>query len=252
MQNERYVRESYGVDPLRAEIGNVRWLALLSITGIVLMLVGLRMLPEEATPLSLKVMGLLTGSITAGAFGAYAGRNLQGWGAAIGLLIASIVGMFIVMMMAGTALGPPLLLGWGFLVGMSLGPLVSTAMEAEGYGVIMQAFTGTSAIMVLTGLYVTLTGADFRFIGKYYFIGVLGLLLVGLVGCFIGFSRKVNLLYSLAGIGIFSIGLLYKFSMLARSENTWEAATRSAISLYLSFVNIFAYLLQFLLLHRRR
>jgi uncharacterized protein len=99
---------------------------------------------------------------------------------------------------------------------------------------------------------VTLTGTDFRFIGKYYFIAVLALVLVGLIGVFVGFSRKVNLLYSLAGIGIFSFGLLYKFSVLARSENTWEAATRNALSLYLSFANLFSSILQFLLFNKRR
>ena len=252
MQDERYVRESYGADSLSAELNSVRYLALAAIAGVVLMLVGLRVLPEEASPLTVKVMALVSGSIMAGAFGAYTGRNLSGWGATIGLFVATIVGMFIVMAMAGTMLGAPLLLGWGFLVGMTLGPLVSTVLVEEGYGVIMQALTGTSAIMVLTGLYVTLTGADFQFVGKYYFIGVMALMVIGLVGCFMGFSRKVNMLYSLAGIGIFSVGLLYKFSILARSENTWEMATRHALSLYLSFVNIFSFILQFLMSSRRR
>ena len=252
MQNERYVSESYGVDPLRAELGNVRLLALLTVAGIALMLVGLRMLPVEATPLSLKVMSLLTGSITAGAFGAYLGRNLSGWKASIGMFVAVMAGIFIVMATASTPLGIPLLLGFGVLVGMFFGPLVNTALALEGYGVVMQAFTGTSAIMVSVGLYVSFTGTDFRFTGKYYFGAVLVMVLIGLVGIFFKFSRAANLLYSIAGIGIFSFGLLFKFSVLANSQNTWEAATRNALGLYLSFANLFASILQFLLLNKRR
>jgi FtsH-binding integral membrane protein len=35
-------------------------------------------------------------------------------------------------------------------------------------------------------------------------------------------------------------------------ENTWNAAVRHTMSLYLTFINLFSYILQFLLLNKRR
>jgi FtsH-binding integral membrane protein len=75
---------------------------------------------------------------------------------------------------------------------------------------------------------------------------------MGLVGVFVRFSRTVNLTYSILGMVIFAAYFLYDFFRLSRSENTWEAATRLTMRLYLDFANFFIYLLQYLLTSRRR
>ena len=51
---------------------------------------------------------------------------------------------------------------------------------------------------------------------------------------------------------IFAGGFLFKFFRLSQSENTWEQAVQLTMSLYLTFANFFIYLLQYLLLSKRR
>lgn len=253
MQSERYIRESsYVGDQLRADALGIKNLALAVFAGLAVMLIGLRVLPEESTPLLVKVMGLLSASIAVGAVGAYVGRNLQGWLAIIGLCVAMIALIFIIPAVGGGVLGTTLLMAFGFIGGMTLGPLVSLAAAEEGPGIVIQALTGTTAIMLITGFITLATGIDFSFLAPIFLLGVIGLIIFGLVGMFVRFSRRVHLGFSLLGIVIFSGMFLFKFSRLAVDENTWNAAVRHTMSLYLTFINLFSYILQFLLLNKRR
>ena len=253
MQTERYVRDSsYVGDQLRSEAAAIKNLALAVFAGLAVMLIGLRVLPEESTPLVVKVMGLLSASIALGAVGAYVGRNLQGWLAIIGLCVGMIALVFIIPMFGGGMIGTTLLLGFGFVGGMTLGPLVSLAAAEEGPGIVIQSLVGTTAIMLITGFIALATGINFSFLGPIFLLAVLGLIIFGLIGCFVRFSRRVSLGYSLLGIVVFSGGFLFKFSRLAQDENTWDAAVRHTMSLYLTFINLFSFILQFLLTSRRR
>lgn len=253
MQTERYIRDSsYVGDQLKSDALGVKNLALAVFAGLAVMLIGLRVLPEESTPLLVKVMGLLSASIAMGAVGAYVGRNLQGWLAIIGLFVAMMALIFIIPAAGGGLVGTTLLMGFGFVGGMTLGPLVSLAAAEEGPGIVIQSLTGTTAIMLITGFITLATGIDFSFLGPIFLLGVIGLIIFGLIGMFVRFSRRVSLGFSLLGIVIFSGMFLFKFSRLAQDENTWNAAVRNTMSLYLTFINLFSYILQFLLLNKRR
>src|SRR5882672_10948755 len=107
MQDVRYV-----ADELKVQINSTKPLLITVLAGLLLLLVGLRVLPEESTPLMAKVMGLLCPTLAAGV-GAYVGRALRGWLPAIGLLILSIIGMFIIGALGASVFALPLLLGWG-------------------------------------------------------------------------------------------------------------------------------------------
>lgn len=253
MQAERFVRQpGYVADQLRSDAGAIKNLALAVFGGLLVMLIGMRVLPEESTPLLVKVLGLLSASIAMGAVGAYVGRNIQGWLPIIGLGLAMMAGVFIIPALGGGVLGTTALMGFGFVGGMTLGPLVSFALAEEGPGIVIQSLTGTTAIMLLTGFIVMATGIDFSFLAPVFLLALLGLIVFGLVGIFVRFSRRVSLAYSLLGIAIFSLGFLFKFFQLTKAENTWDAAVRHAMSLYLTFINLFSFILQFLLTSRRR
>ncbi len=253
MQAEKYYRQSsYVGDQLAADAGAVKNLVLAVFAGLLVMLIGMRVLPETSTPLLVKVMGLLSASVALGAVGAYVGRNLSGWLAIIGTIIGMFALIFIIPMFGGGVLGTGLLMGFGFLGGMTLGPLVSFALAEAGPGIVVQSLTGTTAIMLIAGIVTLTTGINFSFLGPIYLIALLGLIVVGLIGIFVRFSRGVSLLYSLIGIVVFSLGFLYKFWRLAQDENTWDAAVRHTMSLYLGFINLFSFILQFLLTSRRR
>ncbi len=253
MQAERYVRSgSYIGEQLKTDLNSIKGLVIAVFAGLLLMFLGFRALPVESTPLLAKVMCLLSLSIAAGGVGAYLGRNIQSLIAAIGLFILAIVGMFVVRAAGGGYLAVGLLMGWSTIFGMMIGPFLSYAISEEGPGIVIQSLTGTTAVMMITGIVAMTSGINFSALGPILLIGVLGLVVVGLVGMFVRFSRTVNIVYSIFGIVIFSGLFLFKFFRLSQSENTWEAAVAHAMSIYVTFVNFFISLLQLLLAVKKR
>jgi len=253
MQAERYVRSgNYVGEQLKTDLYSIRGLVLAVFAGLLLMFLGFRALPVESTPLVAKVMCLLTLSIAAGGVGAYLGRNIQSLIAIIGLFLLAMVGIFVVRAAGGGYVAVGLLMGWSALFGMISGPLISYAIAEEGPGIVIQSLTGTTAVMIITGIVAMTSGINFSALGPILMIGLLGLIVVGLVGMFVRFSRTVNIVYSIFGILIFSGLFLYKFFNLSKSENTWEAAVSHALGIYITFVNFFTTLLQLLMSTKRR
>ena len=239
-------------DQLKVQVNSIKPLIIAVFAGLLLLLVGLRVMPEQSTPLLAKVMGLLSPTIATAGVGAYVGRRLRGWLALIGLLLVSIVGMLLIRAMGGSDLALVMLLGWGFVNGMMLGPLVAFAVAEEGPQIVVQALTGTTAVMLGTGFIALATGIDFSFLAPVLFLALIGLIIFGLIGIFVRFSRTVNLAYSVIGMVVFSGFFLFHFFRMSKSENTWERAVDLTISLYLAFANFFSFLLQFLLSSRKR
>ncbi|MGE0884017.1 MAG: Bax inhibitor-1 family protein [Blastocatellales bacterium] len=253
MQAEKYVRSgSYIGEQLKTDLNSIKGLVIAVFAGLVLMFLGFRALPVESTPLLAKVMCLLSLSIASGGVGAYLGRNIRSLIAAIGLFIVSLIGMFVVRAAGDGLVAVGLLMGWSTIFGMMFGPFLAYAISEEGPGIVIQSLTGTTAVMIITGIVAMTSGINFSALGPILLIGLLGLIVVGLVGMFVRFSRTVNIVYSVIGMLIFAGLFLFKFFNLSRSENTWEAAISHAMSIYISFVNFFLYLLQFLMATRRR
>src|SRR5581483_1958726 len=116
-KEETMYAQNYIADQFKVQVNAIKPLLMSVGVALVLLLVGMRMLPEESTPLMAKVMSLLVPTLAAGAVGAYVGRNLRGLLPVIGIFVVSIIGIFIINSMAATALATPLLLGWGFVFG---------------------------------------------------------------------------------------------------------------------------------------
>jgi len=251
MQSASYY-PSYPQDQFRTQILSARFFVIGVCVLLALLFIGLRLMPEESSPLIAKVMSMLCPTLVAAGFGSYAGRNLRGWLPVIGIFIGVIIGMFIITALGGSLLAAALLLPWGFLAGMMLGPLVSFAIENEGPGIVIQALTGTTGVMMLTALIVFATGINFSFLMPFLFIGIMGLIVVGLIGMFVRFSRTVSLLYSIIGLVVFAGYFLFDFFRMSKSPNTWASATQLTITLYLNFANFFMFLLRLLLLSKRR
>jgi FtsH-binding integral membrane protein len=253
MQAEKTIYSgSYIGERLQADLSSIKGLVLAVFAGLLLMFIGFRALPVESTPLLGKVMCLLSLSIASGGVGAYLGRNIRSLMAAIGLFIVAIIGMFIVRAAGGGYLGVGLLMGWSAIYGMMFGPFLSYAVSEEGPGIVLQALTGTTAVMIITGVIAMTSGINFSALGPILLVGLLGLIVVGLVGMFVRFSRTVNIVYSAFGVLLFSGFFLYKFFNLSKSENTWEAAVAHTLSIYITFVNFFINLLQLLLAIKKR
>lgn len=239
-------------DDLKYQVNRSKPLLIAVVAGMALLLIGLQVMPEDSTPLMAKVMGLLSPTLAAAAIGAYLGRNIRGWLPMIGLFLASLVGLFVIRSMAGTGLAIPILLGWGVVNGMMLGPLVGFAIAEEGPQIVLQALLGSTIVMMATGLIAFATGVSFTFLAPILFIGLIALVIMGLVGIFVRFSRTVNLTYSIIGMVVFAGYFLYDFARARDSQNTWEMAVNLTTKLYLDFANFFIFLLQYLMTSRRR
>jgi len=98
MLSEKYVRSrsTFVADQLKADLNSIKGLVIAVFAGLILMLLGFRALPVESTPLLAKVMCLLSLTIAAGGVGAYVGRRIEGWLAAIGLFILALIGIFLI------------------------------------------------------------------------------------------------------------------------------------------------------------
>jgi len=243
------------IDQLRVQAGANKVLIIAVLACMFLLLVGLRLAPEDSTPLTAKVLALLGPTLVAGSAGAYFGRRITGWLPIIGLFLVSMAGLFLIRAAGGSDFALLLLLGWGFVFGMILGPLVGSVLAEEGPQIIVQALVGTTGIMMISAFVALATGINFSFLLPVLFLGLIGLIIVGLVGIFVRFSRTVNLTYSLMGIVIFSGLFLYDFYRVGKAgstNNTWRAAVQLTTSLYLDFANLFIYILRFLAASRRR
>lgn len=133
-----------------------------------------------------------------------------------------------------------------FTSGFTLGLITLVA------GDVAQKALGITALTTFaTGLIAMYSGLDFAWLGKFLFIGLIGLIIVGIIGLFVKIKGTLGKIYAFFGVIIFTGYLLYDFNKLAKVKmiadaNNWETALDFAISLYLDIVNLFLYLIQLL------
>jgi len=120
----------------------------------------------------------------------------------------------------------------------------------EWQNVVFQAMLGTTLAVIIAGLIVALIPTDFSFLGTFLWISLLALIFMEILNVFVFKSERRRLLYSYAGVVIFSLYLIYDFNALekaiARGDNSWGTAVDIAVNLYLDIINLFLDLLEIL------
>lgn len=111
---------------------------------------------------------------------------------------------------------------------------------------------GTFAAMALWGY---TTRADLSRMGSFLLMGLFGLIIAGVVNIFLH-SPEVQFIYSIVGVGIFTLLTGYDTQRIRVSYMQYlsyvgpeELAKRSvydALGLYLNFINLFQFLMQFM------
>ena len=195
-----------------------------------------------------KVMMLLSGSLVISSIGSYMGLGITSGWVIFGLVVVLFVGIFGVAALAATspALGVAGLAIWTFLNGLTIGPAVNMYAAVIGWQTVTFSFMGTAAIMAALGCWGAFSGRDFSAWGKWLFIGLLGLIIVGVIGMFTGFGHSFNLLYSVAGMVIFAGYFVFDFFRLSRSEDNDFNAVMITMNIYLDFVNFWFSLMRFI------
>jgi len=133
------------------------------------------------------------------------------------------------------------------------GILVSSIFLAYTGTVIFQAFAVSAGMFAVMSLWAVTTKRDLSGWGHYLFMGLIGLIIAGVVGIFMR-SETYQLLYSAAGVVLFTALTAYDTQMIKRMSNSLgtevgeadfvRLSILGALKLYLDFLNMFLFLLR--------
>lgn len=160
------------------------------------------------------------------------------FGAMMGLLFA-------VTALRNSVWGIAALLGFTFVAGIFLGPILQVALKlGNGAQLVGLAAGGTGLIFFSLATIATVTKKDFSFMGKFLFIGLMLLVVASLANLFFQVPA-VTLTISAIAVLIFSAYILYDVSQIVHGgETNYVMAT---LGLYLNIYNLFINLLQLLM-----
>jgi len=134
------------------------------------------------------------------------------------------------------------------LMGVSLSLLLFRYTGAS----VARTFFVTAASFGALSLYGYATKRDLTAMGKFLFMGLIGLILAGLVNMFFP-SGTMSFIISAAGVLIFSGLIAYDTQKIKEqyadawgSQTAEKVAIFGALSLYLDFVNLFQFLMAFM------
>jgi modulator of FtsH protease len=162
------------------------------------------------------------------------------------LMFAVMMGMlFGVTALRNSVWGIALLLGFTFVAGWFLGPILQVALNLKnGAQLVGLAGGGTGLIFFGLATVATVTRKDFSFMGKFLFIGLILLVIASLANIFFAIPA-LSLTISAIAVLLFSAYILFDISRIIHGgETNYVMAT---MSLYLNIYNIFVNLLSLLM-----
>jgi modulator of FtsH protease len=192
---------------------------------------------DQSRALLGQVMGLVAVTVAFTALGAYLGRDLSG---ATGLVLfigafACIVGVNIAAAKGREQLAIGLLFALGLVLGLAVAPVIAEYADADP-SALWQAAGATAAFVAGCGAYGYATRRDLSSWARTLFWALLGLIVFGIVAIFVSIPNS-NLIYAVAGLGIFGAFTIFDFNRLRRS--TADAAVPIAAAIFLDIFNIF-------------
>lgn len=161
-------------------------------------------------------------------------------------MFGAMMGMlFVVTALRNSIWGVVALLGFTFLAGVLLGPILQVALHLKnGAQLVGMAAGGTGIIFFSLATIATVTKKDFSFMGKFLFIGVMLLIVASLANMFFQVPA-LSLTISAIAVMIFSAYILFDVSQIVTGgETNYVMAT---LALYLDIYNLFVNLLQLLM-----
>jgi FtsH-binding integral membrane protein len=198
---------------------------------------GLPIAHDQGRALLGQVMASVAVTVGFTALGAYLGRDLSG---TTGLLLfiaafACIIGLNIAAAKGRERLAIGLLFGLGLLLGLAVAPVIADYADADP-SALWQASGATAAFVAGCGAYGYATRRDLSSWARTLFWALLGLIAFGIVAIFVSIPNG-NLIYAVAGLGIFGAFTIFDFNRLRRS--TRDAAVPIAAAIFLDIFNIF-------------
>jgi modulator of FtsH protease len=162
------------------------------------------------------------------------------------LMFGAMIGsLFVVTRLRNSAWGVPALLGFTFIAGLMLTPILTVAAGFRNGGQLVALSGGlTAAVFFALASYASVTKRDFAFLGKFLFVGLVLLIAASLANIFLQVPALAVTISAVAVL-IFSLYLLHDLTNIVRGgETNYVMAT---LNLFLSVYNIFISLLNLLL-----
>jgi len=144
-----------------------------------------------------------------------------------------------------SGLGVALLLGFTFLMGLLLAPLLQVALGLSNGGqIIAMAAAGTGVSFFSMAAIATVTKRDFSSMGKFLMVGVIVIMIAVVANVFLQMP-VLSLTISAVVVLLSTMLILYTLSgIIHGGETNYVSAT---LSLYISIYNIFSSLVQLLM-----
>ena len=144
-----------------------------------------------------------------------------------------------------SGLGVALLLGFTFMMGLLLAPLLQVALGLSNGGqIIAMAAAGTGVSFFSMAAIATVTKRDFSFMGKFLMVGVIVAMIAIVANVFLQMP-VLSLTISAVVVLLSTMLILYTLSgIITGGETNYVSAT---LSLYISIYNIFSSLVQLLM-----
>ena len=142
-----------------------------------------------------------------------------------------------------------LFMAYAFSVGITF----SSLFIVYEVGSLYTTFAATAGMFGCMALYGYFTKADLTSYGSIGFMGLIGIIIASIVNMFVQ-SEQFNIVISGAGVLIFTLLTAYDvqklrqlaYELAVEHEDSNKIAVLGALTLYLDFINLFLFLLQFM------
>lgn len=164
-----------------------------------------------------------------------------GQGAALVMMIAAFILLFVVNKLADSSKGLIAIFAFTGLMGASLGPMLQFYLSMpQGPQLVMQALGGTAIIFFGLSAYALTSRKDFSFMGGFLLTGLLVIVVASIANIFMAIPA-VSLAISAAAVMIMSGLILFDTSRIVHGGET--NYIRATVGLYLNIYNLFVHLL---------
>lgn len=134
---------------------------------------------------------------------------------------------------------------FALLTGYTMAPLLVFAAMTAGLPIIVKALVSTMAMFGGAAIFGAVTKRDLSSMGGMLMVALIGIIIASIINIFLK-SNMFEILISLGGIVLFTVFTAFDIQMI-RTRYADNMAISAAISLFLNFINLFQFVLRFLL-----
>ena len=209
---------------------------------------------ERNSVLSQSFGWMFAGLLLTGGIAAFVSTNENVIRAVAGAWLPIVIGQFVLAIAIQGMIGrvsATAALGLFFVFAASMGFTVGVIVSLYSVTSVVTSFFGASAMFGGAALYGYTTKRSLLGVGPILFMGMIGVIVASVVNVFLG-SSPIGWVIALIGVVVFtgltaySVQRISYGDYLARTGSVEKAAVLGAIHLYISFINIFLFLLRLL------